>query len=108
MENNQEILCPKCGSNQLTTSQKGFSAGKAVTGAVLLGGVGALAGLHGSKNVVITCLSCGKKFKPGEGKSSNQIQLVEVPKINKIIGYIALGCFVFAFLLIIYMAITGV
>ena len=65
------IKCPKCGSTQLYTDKKGFSAGKAVGGAILTGGIGLLAGFHGSKKVIITCLSCGNKFKPGEGTPTN-------------------------------------
>jgi predicted RNA-binding Zn-ribbon protein involved in translation (DUF1610 family) len=65
--NNNEVLCPKCGSNKITANQKGFSGGKALTGALLTGSVGLLAGTIGSKKVIITCLSCGKQFKPGEG-----------------------------------------
>ena len=64
----EQIGCPKCGSTQLTTNEKGFSGGKAVAGAVLTGGIGLLAGFHGKNKVIITCLACGKKFKPGEGK----------------------------------------
>ena len=64
-----EIRCPKCGSNQLTANKKGFSGGKAVVGGILTGGVGLLAGTIGSNNVIITCLACGKAFKPGEGKT---------------------------------------
>jgi len=67
MDNSNNIVCPKCGSNQLTADKKGFSGGKAVAGAVLLGPVGLLAGTHGSSNVNITCLACGHTFKPGEG-----------------------------------------
>ncbi len=60
------LMCPKCRSTQLTDGKKGFSAGKAVAGAVLTGGVGILAGAIGSNKTVITCLNCGHKFKPGE------------------------------------------
>jgi len=67
MENN-DIKCPKCGSNQITANKKGFSGGKAVAGVVLTGGIGLLAGTIGSKNILITCLNCGNQFKPGEGK----------------------------------------
>jgi len=63
-----EIACPKCGSTQITANKKGFSGVKAVGGAILIGGAGLLAGTLGSNKVVITCLACGKKFKPGEGK----------------------------------------
>jgi len=62
-----QIKCPKCGSNQLSAQKKGFSFGKALVGGILTGGVGLLAGTIGSGKVKITCLSCGKEFKPGEG-----------------------------------------
>lgn len=68
---NQKVVCPKCGSEQLTANQKGYSAGKAVAGAVLTGGIGLIAGFHGSKDVIVTCLACGKQFKAGEGKVIN-------------------------------------
>lgn len=65
-----ELYCKKCGSDQLTANTKGFSAGKAIVGGVLTGGVGLLAGFHGKGKVIITCLSCGNKFKPGEGSTT--------------------------------------
>lgn len=45
--------------------KKGFGAGKALTGAVLTGGVGLLAGFIGSGKVKITYLKCGCQWKPG-------------------------------------------
>ena len=36
---------------------------KAVAGAVLLGGVGLLAGGIGANKTVVTCMNCGYKFK---------------------------------------------
>lgn len=60
------LCCPKCLSRELHAEQKGFSGGKAFTGAILAGGIGILAGTIGSKDVQITCLKCGNKFKPGE------------------------------------------
>lgn len=62
------ITCPRCGSSQITANKKGFSGKKAVAGAVLTGGIGLLAGTLGSNKVVLTCLACGRKFRPGEGK----------------------------------------
>src|SRR5258706_13743525 len=41
------LACPKCQSTQLTAGRQGFGLGKAVTGGVLLGGVGLLAGFFG-------------------------------------------------------------
>ncbi len=70
MEPNDQIHCPKCGSTQITANKKGFSGRKAVAGAVLTGGIGILAGTIGSKKIIITCLNCGKQFKPGEGAST--------------------------------------
>jgi len=76
MNENTEIRCPNCNSNQLTANKKGFSGKKAVGGALLTGGIGLLAGTLGSNKVIITCLACGHKFKPGQGKiiSVSQIQ----------------------------------
>lgn len=59
-----QIKCPNCGSAQIMGNKKGFSGGKAVGGALLLGPLGLLTGLHGSKKVVITCLNCGHKWEP--------------------------------------------
>lgn len=79
MSDTTEVRCPKCNSNQLTANKKGFSGAKAVGGAILTGGIGLLAGTLGSNKVVITCLACGHKFKPGQGKvvpvSQNQLSV---------------------------------
>ena len=61
------IACPKCSSISLSDSKKGYSVGKAAAGLLIPGGI--LWGLHGRNKIIITCLSCGHKFKPGEGKS---------------------------------------
>lgn len=66
---NDKLYCPFCGSSQLTANKKGFGAGKAITGAVLTGGVGLLAGFIGSGNVKITYLRCGNQWKPGQLKT---------------------------------------
>ena len=62
------LCCPKCGSRELHAEHKGFSGGKALTGALLVGGIGLLAGTIGSKDTQITCLKCANKFKAGEAK----------------------------------------
>lgn len=73
--NKEEYLCcPKCHSKELHSEHKGFSGGKALAGAVLAGGIGLLAGTIGSKDVQITCLKCGNKFKAGEALSSFNLQ----------------------------------
>lgn len=75
------LCCPKCHSKELHSEHKGFSGGKALAGAILTGGIGLLAGTIGSKDVQITCLKCGKKFKAGEALSSLEIQ--RASNINK-------------------------
>jgi len=62
----KKMLCPKCYSDQLTSDKKGFSAGKAIVGGLLVGPLGLAGGLLGSKKLVIYCVACGHKFKPGE------------------------------------------
>lgn len=56
--------CPKCGSASLSCGKKGFGVGKAVTGLVVAGPIGLLAGGIGMQGVQITCMSCGHKFTP--------------------------------------------
>jgi endogenous inhibitor of DNA gyrase (YacG/DUF329 family) len=67
-ENEEYMCCPKCLSKDLHVEQKGFSGGKALAGAVVTGGIGLLAGTIGSKDVQITCLKCGAKFKAGDAR----------------------------------------
>lgn len=76
MELNQ-VYCSNCNSSNVTAQKHGFSAGKAVAGAVLTGGIGVLAGLHGSTDIDITCLNCGHKWNPRklfEQKRKDQFQ----------------------------------
>lgn len=78
----KEILCPKCGSNQITANKKGFSGKKAAAGALLTGGIGLLAGTIGSNKVKITCLSCGHIFNPGEDKNAIELRKVQEDKMG--------------------------
>ena len=94
-----KLYCPHCGSSQLVANKKGFGTGKAVTGAILTGGIGLLAGFIGSGNVKVTCLKCGKQWNPGElltspltkeEKEKNYwcpVKLFCVPKIK--VGFLA-------------------
>lgn len=59
------VLCPKCGSPQVSGQAKGFGVGKAVVGGLLLGPLGLLAGTSGSKTVLVNCLACGNQWTPG-------------------------------------------
>lgn len=66
MSDRDEVQCPKCGSKQISAKDKGFGLGKAAVGAVVLGPVGLLGGLVGSKKTLIVCLSCGHTWCPGK------------------------------------------
>lgn len=46
-----EIQCIRCGSTQLHSGARGYSFWRG--------------GIFGSSQVIITCLKCGQKFKPG-------------------------------------------
>jgi len=54
--------CPQCKGTNLSAGDKGFGLGKAAVGGLLLGPVGLLGGLFGSKKTTVTCLSCGHKW----------------------------------------------
>lgn len=61
------VKCPHCGSLNvefMQNNRKGFSAGKAIAGAALTGGIGAAAGFAGKrgKNEWI-CLDCHNTFQ---------------------------------------------
>ena len=47
-----EIKCPKCKSTQVHAGKRGWNL---------------MTGLLGSGAVIMTCLKCGHKFKPGQG-----------------------------------------
>lgn len=66
VQEDTSLKCPKCGSNNITANKKGYSAGKAVAGLVLTGGIGLLGGFIGSGKVKITCLKCGYTWDAGK------------------------------------------
>jgi DNA-directed RNA polymerase subunit RPC12/RpoP len=47
-----KVLCPNCGSASIHAEKRGFTL---------------TTGLIGSRKIFITCLKCGRKFKPGQG-----------------------------------------
>ena len=62
VKNNSVPACPKCRSTAITYNKKGFSAGKAVLGAVAFAGIGLLAGFSGSNKIRATCVNCGNSW----------------------------------------------
>jgi len=63
-----ELRCPVCGSTHYTADKKGYGLGKGLFGRLLFGVEGYVAGAAGANAIEITCLKCGKKWKPGERK----------------------------------------
>lgn len=61
-----KICCPNCKSDDVEMMKKGFSGGKAAAGVLLTGGVGILAGVIGSNNIMLGCKRCGKRFNSSE------------------------------------------
>ena len=62
-----EVVCSKCHSNQLSTNAKGYNTGAAAIGGLFNANNSVALGMAGSGDLIITCLSCGHKFKPGDG-----------------------------------------
>ena len=54
MTDDSEIHCPKCGSTQVHADQRGWSIAT---------------GFIGSGKVVLTCLKCGYRFRPGQTRT---------------------------------------
>ena len=56
------ITCPRCGSTDFIHTAKGFSKGKGLVGAAMIGGAGLVFGT--SKNTVCcVCKQCSKKWE---------------------------------------------
>lgn len=58
------VACPKCRSTQVAANQQGFGVGKAIGGALIAGPLGLLAGTHGSKKIIVSCMACGHQWDP--------------------------------------------
>lgn len=64
-EDDQAAHCPKCGSTSITavaTSKSKYKIGKALTGVMLFGGLGLLAGNSTKTEVKVVCMKCGRTF----------------------------------------------
>ncbi|MGC9260811.1 MAG: hypothetical protein ACP5I8_12170 [Phycisphaerae bacterium] len=88
--------CPYCGSIHVSSGAKGFGGGKALTGLVLLGPLGLLAGALGSGKTKITCLQCGKTFAPGDTAA----KLKKLKRKNDIIAVVIIILFIIIFLIV--------
>jgi hypothetical protein len=61
------IACPQCGSHQVYASRRGWNI---------------LTGIFGMSAVVITCLKCGYRFKPGNGRDAMRERHVRWPGVQ--------------------------
>ena len=50
-----QVVCPSCGSTQIHAEKRGF---RLATGFI------------GSGKILITCLNCGRRFRPGSNSAS--------------------------------------
>ena len=62
-EAEKPVECPKCKSTQISASKKGFSVGKAIGGALILGPFGLVGGFAGSGDLKLTCIKCGHNWQ---------------------------------------------
>ena len=58
------LRCPKCGSDQVVTTIRGFSWGIGILGFFLIPGWGLLLGFIGRKKQRLRCNFCKRKWKP--------------------------------------------
>lgn len=80
-----EVECPQCGSTQIMGQNKGFGLGKAAAGGLLLGPVGLLGGLIGSKKIMVSCLSCGYKWDPAKlAEKKAQVQAARERRLSSL------------------------
>ena len=57
------LFCPKCHSKRIYIEQKGYSLKKGILGALIVGPIGSLFGLHHASKHRYQCLDCGYKWK---------------------------------------------
>lgn len=62
-EDNLDVIrCPKCKSQHIFTTQKGYNIVKGIIGGLFLGKIGTLWGYRGSKQLLNYCKKCGHKW----------------------------------------------
>jgi hypothetical protein len=83
MNYQNQVVCPKCGSTQISANKRGWTLGT---------------GLIGANKIIITCLNCGHRFKPGDkpqpkaSPEATAIGWVVLVVIVGLIFLIAKGC----------------
>lgn len=64
-EKDDTVRCPRCGSKSITAQKKGFGLAKGAAGVFVAGAYGVVAAGIGKNKILITCLNCGHRWKPG-------------------------------------------
>jgi hypothetical protein len=59
------IVCPRCGSVQLSAHPRGYSGRAGCLGMFAFGLLGVFLGTAGSRDTMITCMACGKSWQAG-------------------------------------------
>lgn len=65
-EKDDTVCCPRCGSKSITAQKKGFGLAKGAAGVFVAGAYGVVAAGIGKNKILITCLNCGHRWKPGK------------------------------------------
>lgn len=58
-----DVSCPKCHSTHIIRTKRGFRWGLGILGFFLIPGFGIFLGFCGSKQQILKCTSCGRKWK---------------------------------------------
>lgn len=58
----KEIRCPRCGSTEYIYAAKGYSKGKGLFGAAIIGNAGLAFGASKNK-IICACKNCAKKWE---------------------------------------------
>jgi hypothetical protein len=83
------VCCPKCGSNQITSNKRGYSGCSGCFWALLMFPIWPIAmlmGFSGSNTVLITCLNCGKQWRPGGGFSIVRVGIVSLLLVSALVA----------------------
>ncbi|HEY9699681.1 MAG TPA: hypothetical protein V6D10_20640 [Trichocoleus sp.] len=74
----ETIRCPRCKSTQIMAQKKGFSGGKAIAGAFLLGPAGLAGDFIGANNISLNCMKCAYRWDPNQPLPA----IAPVPKVS--------------------------
>lgn len=70
------VRCPRCGSREVIGDKRGYSVGGGLSGAMILGPLGLLAGSLNSNEFRIRCLYCGAIWDPTERRPPEAVEAI--------------------------------